>query len=53
MTARVASVASMAAREEQGRGEAADSADVIRLPIGRIHRRRVLAGLINEYERAG
>ena len=28
-------------------------ADVIRLPVGRIHRRQVLGGLINEYERAG
>jgi putative transposase len=31
----------------------ADSADVIRLPVGRIERRHVLGGLINEYERAG
>jgi putative transposase len=31
----------------------ADSADVIRLPVGRIRRRQVLGGLINEYERAG
>jgi putative transposase len=31
----------------------ADGADVIRLPIGRIQRRQVLGGLINEYERAG
>jgi transposase InsO family protein len=31
----------------------ADGADVIRLPLGRIQRRQVLGGLINEYERAG
>jgi putative transposase len=31
----------------------ADSADVIRLSVGRVQRRRVLGGLINEYERAG
>jgi putative transposase len=31
----------------------ADGADVIRLPLGRIERRQVLGGLINEYERAG
>jgi putative transposase len=31
----------------------ADGADVIRLPVGRIERRQVLGGLINEYERAG
>lgn len=31
----------------------AESADVIRMPVGRIHRRQVLGGLINEYERAG
>jgi putative transposase len=31
----------------------AAGADVIRLPVGRIHRRQVLGGLINEYERAG
>jgi transposase InsO family protein len=31
----------------------ADCADVIRLPVGRIERRQVLGGLINEYERAG
>ena len=31
----------------------ADGADVIRLPVGRIERRRVLGGLINEYGRAG
>jgi hypothetical protein len=30
----------------------ADAADVIRLPVGRIERRQVLGGLINEYERA-
>jgi hypothetical protein len=26
---------------------------VVRLPVGRIQRRQVLSGLINEYERAG
>jgi putative transposase len=31
----------------------AAGADVIRLPVGRIERRQVLGGLINEYERAG
>jgi transposase InsO family protein len=31
----------------------AAGADVVRLPVGRIHRRQVLGGLINEYERAG
>lgn len=31
----------------------ADNTDVIRLPVGRIGRRQVLGGLINEYERAG
>jgi transposase InsO family protein len=31
----------------------ADGADVIRVPLGRIQRRQVLGGLINEYERAG
>jgi hypothetical protein len=31
----------------------ADGADVIRLPVGRIERRQVFGGLINEYERAG
>jgi transposase InsO family protein len=31
----------------------ADSPDVIRLPVGRIRRRQVLGGLINEYQRAG
>lgn len=31
----------------------ADGADVIRLPIGRIERRQILGGLINEDERAG
>jgi transposase InsO family protein len=31
----------------------AAGADVIRLPVGRIHRRQVLGGLINEYKRAG
>ena len=31
----------------------ANGADVIRLPLGRIERRQVLGGLINEYERAG
>lgn len=31
----------------------ADGADVIRLRVGRIERRQVLGGLINEYERAG
>ncbi|MCW2859147.1 MAG: Integrase catalytic region [Actinoallomurus sp.] len=31
----------------------AAGADVIGLPVGRIHRRQVLGGLINEYERAG
>lgn len=31
----------------------ADAAEVIRLPVGRIERRQVLGGLINEYERAG
>ncbi|MFL6055902.1 MAG: integrase core domain-containing protein [Actinoallomurus sp.] len=31
----------------------ADGTDVIRLPVGRIERRQVLGGLINEYERAG
>jgi putative transposase len=31
----------------------ADGADVIRLAVGRIRRRQVLGGLINEYERAG
>jgi putative transposase len=31
----------------------ADGADLIRLPLGRIERRQVLGGLINEYERAG
>ncbi|HEV7933793.1 MAG TPA: integrase core domain-containing protein [Actinomadura sp.] len=31
----------------------ADGAEVIRLPVGRIERRQVLGGLINEYERAG
>jgi hypothetical protein len=31
----------------------ADGADLIRLPVGRIERRQVLGGLINEYERAG
>jgi transposase InsO family protein len=30
-----------------------DGADPIRLPVGRIHRRQLLRGLINEYERAG
>jgi hypothetical protein len=30
-----------------------DGANVIRLPVGRIERRRILGGLINEYERAG
>jgi putative transposase len=30
-----------------------DSAGLIRLPVGRIERRQVLGGLINEYERAG
>jgi putative transposase len=30
-----------------------DGVDVIRLPLGRIERRQVLGGLINEYERAG
>jgi putative transposase len=29
-----------------------DDAEVIRLPIGRIERRQVLGGLINQYERA-
>jgi hypothetical protein len=28
-------------------------ADLIRLPLGRIERRQVLGGLINEYERSG
>ncbi|HEY0692235.1 MAG TPA: integrase core domain-containing protein [Kribbella sp.] len=31
----------------------ADGADVIRQPAGRIERRQVLGGLINEYDRAG
>jgi putative transposase len=30
-----------------------DGADVIHLPVGRIERRQILGGLINEYERAG
>jgi transposase InsO family protein len=30
-----------------------DDAEVIRLPVGRIQRRQVLGGLINQYERAG
>jgi putative transposase len=29
----------------------ADGANVIRLPVGRIERRRILGGLINEYAR--
>jgi putative transposase len=29
-----------------------DDAEVIRLPVGRIERRQVLGGLINQYERA-
>lgn len=31
----------------------AGGVDVVRLPVGRIQRRQVLGGLINEYERAG
>ncbi|MFF4625052.1 integrase core domain-containing protein [Nonomuraea jabiensis] len=30
-----------------------DESDVIPLPLGRIERRHVLGGLINEYQRAG
>ncbi|MEV5892058.1 hypothetical protein [Nonomuraea fuscirosea] len=30
-----------------------DDSDVIPLPLGRIERRHVLGGLINEYQRAG
>ncbi|MFC5834379.1 hypothetical protein [Nonomuraea insulae] len=30
-----------------------DGSDVIPLPLGRIERRHVLGGLINEYQRAG
>jgi hypothetical protein len=38
---------------DQGSVKKLATAGLIRLPVGRIERRQVLGGLINEYERAG